>query len=71
MLASLTEELTLFVRAVTASSHGIAQSSFSNVRMVVGEQSRGRAPSTYLAALSSCLLCVKRMLVVVLICPAS
>lgn len=67
MLASLTEELTLFVRAVTASSHGSAQSSFSNVRMVVGEQSRGRAPSTSLAALSSCLLCVKRMLVVVLI----
>ena len=59
--------LTDLVRALTAFSHGSAQNKFSRMPIVAAEQSRGSGASNSLAAFSSCLLCCKRSLVVVLI----
>ena len=63
----MTAEHTSHVRASTDFSHGSAQNRLSRMPIVAAEQSRGSGASTSLAAFSSCLLCVRRMFVVVLI----
>ena len=63
----VTAEHTSLVKASADFFHGSAQNNLTRMPIEAAEQSNGSGASTSLAAFSSCLLCVKRMLVVVLI----